>query len=623
MKVCLLAPGPSAPAVTAAVTRLAERLSGPHEVELLQPPLARSDEVENFVFAGDVHRDSAALWEELRRRYGGAGPDYLEVPDFSPLGLVPLQARQSGEPMLRETIVGVRAWPSYELRCLQNRTLSQPPNQLQADLERAQLRLADLLLWPGGDVLDLYRRYYGAEGVELPEPLLARSPAPPPLPAPAGERREGPLRLLYLGELERRLGVFDLVEACIGLPHDEWELTLAGPDTETATMGQSARFTIEAMSDEDPRLRIVESLPPVEIAAHDLVVVPARVEAWSEAAAAASAAGRPVLATPVGALVEQVEEGVNGWLTADFGPEALAAALAGLLADPAQVRALAAAGGIVARRERFADPAAVLAPYEEIAARVPTRRPAPVAAELPLVTGIVPYYGAAPYVGEAVESLLAQTHPRVEVLIVNDGSFRPEDEVLEGLAENPRVTVVTQPNSGEAAARNLGAVLANGEYLIMLDSDNVLKPRFAERALAAFARDPELAYATCWLRMTDEAGEPLRPSYGYAALGNGVDSDDQRNWDGDTLAMLPRRLFTELGYCYGPGGSMHSDWELYRWLRRDGRFGVVLPECLAHYRVRARSLLRGHGIELQDWGWNESRDRNRQRSTRWIAARPK
>jgi len=208
------------------------------------------------------------------------------------------------------------------------------------------------------------------------------------------------------------------------------------------------------------------------------------------------------------------------------------------------------------------------------------------------------------------------------VLIVNDGSFRAEDEVLEQLAENPRVTVVTQPNSGEATARNLAAVLARGEYLIMLDSDNVLLPRFAERALAAFAHDPELAYATCWLRMTDEAGEPLQPSYGYAALGNGVDSDDQRNWDGDTLAMLPRRLFTELGYCYGPGGSMHSDWELYRWLRRDDRFGVVLPECLAHYRVRASSLLRGHGQELQEWGWNESRDRNRQREMQWVGTRP-
>jgi glycogen(starch) synthase len=622
MRVCLFAPGPSAPGATAGVRRLAAALGPRHEVEVLEPPTARSEEVESFVFAGDAHRDSAALLEALRELYGETGPDYLEVCDLSPLGLVPLHARRGGDPLLASTVVGVRAWPSHELRSIHNRVLSQPQNRLRADLERDQLRLADVLLWPGGDVLDLYRRYYGAEGVELPEPVRARPPAPTTSWVSRGPRGEDRLRILYLGELERRLGVLDLVEACLGLPADDWELTLAGPDTETATMGQSARFTIEAMSGDDPRVRIVDSLRAAELSGHDLVVVPARVEAWSEAAALAVAVGLPVLATPVGGLVEQVEDGVTGWLATDLGAEPLRRALGALLDDPGRVAAVAASGAIARRREELADPAPLLAAYEQIAARVPTRRPAAVPAP-PLVTGIVPYYGASAYVGDAVASLLGQTHPRIEVLIVNDGSFEPADELLDRLAEDPRVTVVTQPNSGEAAARNLAAVLAHGEYLVMLDADNILEPRFVERALAAFAHDPEIAYVTSWLRMVDEEGRPLEPSYGYAALGNGVDSDDQRNWDGDTLAMVPRRLFAELGYHQGPGGSMHSDWEFYRWLRREGRFGLVLPEVLARYRIREQSLLRGHSEKLQDWGWNESRDRNRQRGMQWVAAPPK
>jgi glycosyltransferase involved in cell wall biosynthesis len=242
-------------------------------------------------------------------------------------------------------------------------------------------------------------------------------------------------------------------------------------------------------------------------------------------------------------------------------------------------------------------------------------------ANQPLVTGIVPYHGLPEYIGEAVASLLAQSHRNLEVLVVNDGSFAAADAVLDELARDPRVSVVTQPNRGESEARNLGARLARGEYLVMLDADNALEPRFVERALLAFARDPQLSYVTCWLRMVDPSGAEFPDRSGYAPLGNAVVADDSENWDGDTIAMLPRRLFTEKGYGYGPEGSMHSDWELYRWLRQDGWFGAVIPECMARYRIRAGSLLRGHGEKLLELGWAESRDRNLRRRMQWIAGR--
>jgi glycosyltransferase involved in cell wall biosynthesis len=94
----------------------------------------------------------------------------------------------------------------------------------------------------------------------------------------------------------------------------------------------------------------------------------------------------------------------------------------------------------------------------------------------------------------AVDSLLAQTHPAVEALIVNDGSFEEADEVLGRLAARPRVRVVTQLNGGEAAARNLGTFVAEGEYLVMLDADNELEPEFVERALAVLLASPRLRF---------------------------------------------------------------------------------------------------------------------------------
>jgi glycogen(starch) synthase len=628
MKVCLVAPGPGGQAAANhSVALLAELLGRRHEVAVVEPA-EPSEEVSALTFSCEAHRRAALTMESIRRHYGQAGPDYLELPDCEPLGFVALQARRVGDPLLERTLVGIRAGAGVELRALHDAMLKQVELTRGAELERQQLLLADLLIWPGGDILGLYQRYYGDEA--LPQPLRIGAPvALGPEPAPPSPQAAGqPLRILYLGDLQRYRGVLDLVEACRSLPSEGWELTLAGADTLTATMGQSVRLSLEAMAGGDPRVRVEDEIPPAQWAGRlgetDLVVVPSRVEGWSEAAVAAMRAGVPVLATPVGGLAELVADGVSGWLTEGIGPELLRRKLAALVDDPGAPARLRSTGAIRARLERLAEPEAILDAYEGIAAAVSERRGTllPSDLETPLVTAIVPYFGASEFVAEAVGSLLAQTHRKLEVLIVNDGSFAAADAVLDLLAENPRVTVVTQPNAGESAARNLGAILARGEYLVMLDADNLLEPEFVTRALRAFRVDHELAYVTCWLRMIDRDGGELPAEHGYAPLGNGVVWDDARNWDGDTIAMFPRRIFSELGFCYGPEGSMHSDWELYRWLRSEGRIGTVIPERLARYRVLPGSLLRAHGAELQQWGWNESRDRNAARRVRWIAKQP-
>ncbi|HEX6667051.1 MAG TPA: glycosyltransferase [Solirubrobacterales bacterium] len=623
MRICLVSPGPEMPQLAGAVERLAELLAGAHEVALVEPPAELSQEAAALTFCSEQHRRSAGVMEAIRAHYGSEGPDYLEFGDSTSLGFVPLQARLSGDPLLAQTQIAVRACPSSELQALHDEVLSHPKHWLRAELERWQLAQADRLVWPGGDVLGLYRRYY--DGIELPPDTCigVLPPEPPPL-VPALSRSSGdPLRILFLGELRRSRGALDLLEACLSLSDDEWELTMAGADTETATMGQSVLATLEGMADEDPRVHLCGPPTAAELAdrlaAADLVAVPSRVEAWSEEGVTALQAGLPLLATPVGGMVELVEEGVAGWLSEDIGPAPLAAALERLLGDRGEVERVRGAGGIASRVERLADPEPILAAYRELEA-VPRRPlPAPAPAQAPLVTGIVPYYGASKFVAEAVGSLLAQTHRELEVLIVNDGSFAAADSVLAELECIPRVTVVTQSNAGEAAARNLGTTLARGEYVVLVDADNMLEPRFVERALEAYRAEPELAYVTSWLRMIDENGDEMPPEHGYAPLGNGVVESDERNWDGDMLAMFPRRLFTELGFCHGPGGSMHADWELYRWLRQEGRFGAVIPERLARYRIRPESLLRGHGEELLEWGWNESRNRNYARRVRWIA----
>jgi glycogen synthase len=625
---------------------LARTLATRHEVTLVHSgapsaeghaPLADSGvrevlaepgpELSEVSFCSEEHLHSAAVLEAIEGAYGSAGPDYVEVCDYRAQGLVALQARRSGHPLFERTLFGVRIASPAEMIALHDGSSTQPRMRLLADIEREQLRLTDRLLWRGGDILDLYRRFYP---FRLPEAVLIRGPfsrpdgEPPAEPRPTTE----PLRILYAGRLQQFKGALDLAEACLRLPSEDWRLTMIGADTPTAPGGQSVRLTIESMFGEDPRLRIEDPVPHEELQRrwrdHDLLVIPSRFEVWSNVGIEAMRSGLPILATPVGGPSELVDHGVTGWQVDDVGPDALRRGLVRLLSDREEVERVRASGEIFARFLAFTDPEQVLESYERLLSAVPGKRrssPAPAgpAGGGPLVSAVIPYFAAATHVEEAVGSVLAQTHAEVEVVIVNDGSFEPEDEILDRLAEDRRVRVVTQLNRGEPAARNLGARLARGEYVVMLDADNALEPEFVGRALEVIRREPDLAYVTCWLRFVGPDGAPIPGASGYAPLGNRVVFDDVDNWDGDALAILPRRLFSELGYRYEESAAIQSDWELYRRLREDGRFGAVLPERLARYRVSPDSVLRAHGEAVHRRGWEEALSRRTLRRTRWTA----
>jgi glycosyltransferase involved in cell wall biosynthesis len=575
-----------------------------------------------IAFSCEDHARSAAALLAIEEAFGDEPPHYLEVPDRRGHGLVPLQARNAGNPSLWGCSVGVRLHGSVEMTCLKDGTWPRPENRILFDFEREVFRLADLVLWPGGDALNLYERVLGAElpaPARLGIPFDQAQPPPAPLPRDTGE----PLRILYAGRLQRARGALMLADACTRIGGEGWRLTFLGADTDTAPLGRSVRETIETMCATDPRVTLLDPVQPARLpevfAEHDLLVVPSQFEVWSGVALEAMRAGLPVLATPVGGLTEIVADGVTGWHAAGADRAAIQTALERLLADRDELERVRTSGEVFRRFGQLTEPEPVLSGYRELltglrSSPVPSGRRSE-----PLVSGIVPYYGEHEWVGEAVGSLLAQTHSNLEVTIVNDGSFEAEDSVLAELAEDPRVRVLTQLNEGDQSARNLGLIDAEGEYVVMLDADNALEPEFVARAVAMLEADPELAYVTCWLRFVGEE-EALRAAWtrGYPPLGNAVRSDEAVNSDGDTIAVMPRRLFAELGYGYDTGALM-ADWAFYRMLRDDGRFGAVIPELLARYRVRLNSLSRTLAGDTHAIAWDETLSARQARRTRWTA----
>ncbi|MFO0842414.1 MAG: glycosyltransferase family A protein [Gemmataceae bacterium] len=116
----------------------------------------------------------------------------------------------------------------------------------------------------------------------------------------------------------------------------------------------------------------------------------------------------------------------------------------------------------------------------------------------PLVSVCVPYFNLPHTLPEALASLAEQTYPNLDVLIIDDGSTRPEARrVFDEMRHRyPRFRFERQDNAGIGATRNRGLFEANGEFFLPFDADNVARPDMVERFVAA--RRPDVAALTCY-----------------------------------------------------------------------------------------------------------------------------
>jgi glycosyltransferase involved in cell wall biosynthesis len=121
------------------------------------------------------------------------------------------------------------------------------------------------------------------------------------------------------------------------------------------------------------------------------------------------------------------------------------------------------------------------------------------------VSIIIPAYNAAPFIGETLQSVFAQTFTDYEVLLINDGS--PDTEALE-LAIAPirdRINYIKQENRGASAARNAGLKEAQGEFVAFLDADDVWLPEYLEEQIA-FTRSHDVNLICADAIVFDEEG---------------------------------------------------------------------------------------------------------------------
>ena len=195
------------------------------------------------------------------------------------------------------------------------------------------------------------------------------------------------------------------------------------------------------------------------------------------------------------------------------------------------------------------------------------------------VSAIIPCFNAETTIERAILSLLSQTTPVAEIIVVNDGSTDTSGRLLEGLKLNhQKLKVIHQENKGVSYARNIAILEALGDYILTLDADDYFDPSFVEKALIKFSEDASYGAIMCgYVRIVKEKKVkpyiPPKVSLASCLLNNGV------------LACLlfKKEVLLIAGAYDTTMDKGYEDWELnIRILKLGYTFGVV-EEVLFNY----------------------------------------
>ena len=216
--------------------------------------------------------------------------------------------------------------------------------------------------------------------------------------------------------------------------------------------------------------------------------------------------------------------------------------------------------------------------------------------ERPLVSVIVPAYNAQEYLQPTLQSLICQSYPYLEIIVVDDGSIDQTPEIVKNFAKTDhRIQLLQQSNSGVAAARNLAVRHSKGCFIAPVDADDVCKPdKISKLVTALILAGDDFGLAYSWSFIIDQYGN---------LIGKGTESDHEGyvypayflfNFIGNASATLIRKkCFETVGMFdnnfFRQKAQGCEDYDLFLRIAEQFKFKVV-KEFLTGYRKTPNSM---------------------------------
>lgn len=551
---------------------------------------------------------------EAEIREQGA-PDVIEAQDYLGIGYFLLQKKKVNWPGLTDIPVVVTLHtPKFICDLVDQSPLYRFPNFWIGEMERFCIRAADVVLSPSQYLLD-----ETAKHVDLSDSVCTVIPNPfnlDDLPEP--DHAEAENDLVFLGRMEYRKGIVQAIRYLTEMWDEGLQvpLSIIGGDTQFLPKNQMLGELIQEKFKpycEKGLIRFVGKLPPEQVyrrlTASRAVVIPSLFENYPYTVVEAMALRNVVLASVSGGQSEIIQEiQQNGFLFTHDDAASFKRQLKRVLdLSPEQTEAI----GENARR-RISEICSYAAVYPQklqafetaigrersrtfpfIRPRTQHERPH-FNGEPGLLSVVIPFYNAGPWIKETVESILASSYRNLEVIIVNDGTNDAESLVaLKELAALDAVTVVHKRNEGLPLARNSGASAARGEFVAFIDADDQVAPEFFEWGISLLKGYDNVSFVGSWTQYF-EGSEGIWPTWNpeppYLLVHNPVTSGGLIFRTQDFLAFGINDPEMEYGM---------EDYESVIKLVKHGCMGVVIPSPLFRYRIRPNSMSRGFNVDNQ------------------------
>ncbi len=217
--------------------------------------------------------------------------------------------------------------------------------------------------------------------------------------------------------------------------------------------------------------------------------------------------------------------------------------------------------------------------------------------KVPTVSVIICIYNGERHLREAIESALAQTYPSVEIVIVNDGSTDNTESLCRSY--EGRVVYISQKNRGLAKARNRGINESRGDYIALLDHDDLWRPDKLEKQMNLFVQNPELGLVySNYFQIDPDSRIIERKSAEDRRMKRGWVIPDlyEHNFVGNATVVIPKQVLDQVG-LFWENLSYSLDWDL--WLRIAFKYPVdFVDEPLASWRWRPHYAEDNHEITL-------------------------